>query len=347
MEIFHDMKKYHVKRTPDGIDRFNVPMKTDEEGMIGRECPNIECQPKYFKMSLTLPDQISEKIEDFSQIDVTCPYCGTIDNMQHFHTESQIEWIESMIFRDIAITFDNILKSSLKQIPPTPKGMFSISITCKPGHLPSVRHYVEEKLKRRVVCDDCGYNYAIYGMSFHCPLCGKGNLLQHLNRSADTIKVLLEEHERISQERGPEVGYHIVGNALEDVIGLFEGFLKYIYQYEIKRRLSTEEAASKIARIRANFQRLEGAEALFSQDLDVALFAECPQKDRTFLQEQFLKRHVLTHNLGLIDAKYIEKAEVYAKQGAEINIKPIDVLGALEIVVRIVTSATQCLRKPS
>jgi hypothetical protein len=263
--------------------------------------------------------------------------------MQRYHTQSQIEWIESMISRDIAIAFHNIVKSSFKTTPPTPKGMFSISITCKPGHLPSVRHYVEEKLKRSVVCDDCGYNYAVYGISFHCPLCGKGNLLQHLNRSANTIKVLLEEHERISQERGPEVGRHMVGNALEDVVGLFEGFLKHIYQYEIKRRLPTEEAASKIAKIRADFQRLEGAEALFSQDLGFALFAECPQKDRTFLQEQFLKRHVLTHNLGLIDAKYIQKAEVYEKQGAELDIKPIDVLGALEIVVRIVTSATQCL----
>ncbi|MGB8657038.1 MAG: hypothetical protein WCE90_04545 [Candidatus Zixiibacteriota bacterium] len=345
MEMFHDMKKYHDGRTPDGIDHFKLPMQADDENMIGRECPNTECQPKYFKMSLTLPEKISEKIENFSQIDVTCPYCGTIDNIQLFHTENQIAWIESMIFRDVAITFDDIIKSSLESISPTSKGMFSISIKYKPGNLPSVRHYVEEKLKRNVVCDDCGYNYAVYGISFLCPLCGKGNLLQHLNRSADTIKVLLEEHERISRERGPEVGRQMVGNALEDVVGLFEGFLKHIYQYEIKRRLPTEEAVNKIAKIRVNFQRIEGAEGLFSQDLSFALFGECPEEDRAFLQEKFLRRHVLTHNLGLIDAKYIEKAEVYEKQGAELEIIPTDVLKALKIVVRVVTSATQCLGK--
>lgn len=347
MDIFHDMKKYRIGRSTEGNDLFNVPLKADEDGMIGRECPNEDCQPKYFKMSLTIPDKISEKIEDLSQIDVTCPYCGTVDNMQHYHTKSQTEWIKSMMFRDVAKTFQNMLKSSFKPTPPTSKGMFSISITYKPGHLPSVRHYVEEKLKRTVVCDNCGYNYAVYGISFHCPLCGKGNLLQHLNRSADIIRVLLEEHERISQERGLEVGRQIVGNALEDVVGLFEAFLKYIYQYEIKHRLSGEEAEAKIAKIRVNFQRLEGAEALFFEDLGFALFAECNPEDRTFLQEQFLKRHVLTHNLGLIDRKYIEKAQAYEKQGAELDVRPIDVLRALGIVEGIVTTATRCLRKPS
>jgi len=347
MDIFHDMKKYRTGRSSEGNDLFNIPLKADEDGMIGRECPNEDCQPKYFKMSMTIPDEISKKIEDFSQIDLTCPYCGMVDNMQHYHTKSQIEWIKSMMFRDVAKTFQNMLKSSFKPMPRTSKGMFSISITYKPGHLPSVRHYVEEKLKQTVVCDDCGYNYAVYGISFHCPLCGNGNLIQHLNRSANIIRVLLEEHERVSQERGQEVGQQMVGNALEDVVGLFEAFLKHIYQYEIKRRFSKEDAEAKIMKIRVNFQRLEGAEALLSKDLGFTLFAECDQEDRNFLQEQFLKRHVLTHNLGLVDKKYIEKAQVYEKQGAELDIKSIDVTKALEIVVGVVNTASQCLGKPS
>lgn len=347
MDIFHDMKKYRTGRSPEGNDLFDVPLKADEDGMIGRECPNEDCQPKYFKMSMIILDEISKKIEDFSQMDVTCPYCGLVDNMQHYHTKSQIEWIKSMMFRDVAKTFQNMLKNSSKPMPSTSTGVFSISITYRPGHLPSVRHYVEKKLKRTVVCDNCSYNYSVYGISFHCPLCGKGNLIQHLNRSSDIIRVLLEEHEKISQERGQEVGQQMVGNALEDVVGLFEAFLKHIYQYEIKRRFTKEEAEAKITKIRVNFQRLDGAEVLFFKDLGFTLFAECNQEDRIFLQEQFLKRHVLTHNLGLVDKKYIEKARTYEKQGTELDIKPIDVSRALKIVVGIVTTASQCLGKPS
>lgn len=346
-DIFHDMNKYRTGRSPEGDDLFSIPLKADEDGMIGRECPNEDCQPKYFKISMTIPEKIYKEIKDFSQIDIVCPYCGTVDNMQNYHTESQIEWMKSMIFRDVAKTFQNMLKSSFKPSPQPSKNMFSISFAYKPGHLPSVRHYVEEKLKQTVVCDNCGYNYAVYGISFHCPLCGKGNLIQHLNRSSDIIRVLLEEHERISQERGQDVGWQMIGNALEDVVGLFEAFLKHIYKYEIRRRLSQEEAETKIKKIGVNFQRLEKAEALFYEDLDFKLFAKCDQEDRNFLQEQFLKRHVLTHNLGLVDKKYIEKAMVYEKQGVELEIKPIDVLKALEIVVGIIKNASQCLGKPT
>ena len=338
------MRKYETGRSPEGHHLFSVPLEADEDGMIGRECPNEECQPRYFKMSMTVPDKFYQEV-DFLEIDVTCPYCGMIDNMQHYHTRSQIEWIESMITRDIAKSLQNVLKSSFKQTAPISKGMFSINFTYKEGQLPSVRHYVEEKLKRAVVCDNCVYKYAVYGISFNCPICGEGNLLQHLNRSAEIIEVLLEEHGRIGQERGPEVGHHMVGNALEDVVGLFETFLKHIYMYEIKRRFPSEEVETRIRKMGGKFQRLEGAKLLFLEDLGVTLLAKCDRKDIAFLQDQFLRRHVLTHNLGLIDEKYIERAQTYKKQGEELDIEPSDVLRALEIVKGIIVDAMQCLQR--
>jgi len=340
MDIFHDMKKYRTGKTEDGKDSFSIPLEKDQDGMIGRECPNDECQPKYFKISTTIPDEMASKASEFSQIDLTCPYCGTSANMQQFHTESQMEWVKSMIFRDVSKTFQNMMGKAFRPTSSSPKGMFSISVSFKPGSLPSVRHYVEEELKRTVICDACSFNYAVYGISFHCPLCGEGNLLQHLNRSANIIRVLIEECERIAREKGADVGRQMIGNALEDVVSLFEAFLKQIYQYEIKKRFNKEDAESRITKIKTNFQRLEGAELFFSRDLALGLFAECSQENKLFLQEQFLKRHVITHNLGLIDVKYIEKARVYEKQGNELEITPADVLKALEIVETLITNAS-------
>jgi hypothetical protein len=129
------------------------------------------------------------------------------------------------------------------------------------------------------------------------------------------------------------------------VVGLFEGFLKHVYQYEVKRKYLKEEAEAKIKKIGTAFQRIEGAEELFSKDLGFELFAQFDEKDKSFLQDHFMKRHVLTHNLGLVDKKYIEKAQAYEKQGAELDVRPEEVTRALNIAVDIVSKAVAWLRK--
>lgn len=336
VNIYHDMKNYFVGKSPEGDDRFRVPLKADDDGLLGRECPNEECQPKYFKMSLIIPGGISKTIENFSQIDVTCPYCGTVDNMQSFHTESQVEWIKSIMFRNIKKTFQDNLRESFRSTSPKTKGMISSNLTFKPSPLHSVRHYVEEQLKNSIECDNCGYKYTVYGISFHCPLCGKGTLTQHLRQSADTIKILIKQSERISKEKGKEVGRQMINNALEDVVGLFEGYLKHIYIYKIKHRFPKEKIETMIKKIQTNFQRIEGAKKFLLRDLNVDLFANIEDKERSFLEEQFLKRHVITHNLGLVDKKYIERAMKYEKYGKKLVIKPADVLRAIDIVGIIV-----------
>lgn len=339
MNLYHEMNKYRRGKSEDGNDLFNVPLKADEDGMIGRECPSEYCQPQYFKISTNIPDDFPNIPEDFSQAILTCPYCGTADNMQQFHTQEQVEWIKSMITRDVFRTIDDIFKKSLGSIPSQSGGLFSIRVSYKSGQLPSVRHYVEEKLKKIVICDMCGFRHAVYGISFHCPLCGKGNLLQHMHTSAETIKVLIDEEERISRERGSIVGRQMLGNALEDVVSLHEGFLKAIYTYASRRQYPPDQADKMISKMHTNFQRLDGAEEFFIKDFKYELFAGLGDQDRQFLQGQFLKRHVLTHNLGLIDKRYLDQARAYERQGAELDIAPADVLKALSLVEGIIVSA--------
>jgi phage FluMu protein Com len=340
MSIFHEMKKYQTNESGNIVE-MSIPLKPNDDGMIGRECPNNNCGPKYFQIGLHIPEGFLQNDQDLSNIDITCPYCGTVNNMQKYHTEEHTKWIKSMIRRDVAISVQKMLEGSIKNFKPVSNSIVSINMSFKPGPLPNVRYYTEEKLKRKVSCDNCGFQYAVYGISFHCPFCGKGNLILHLNRNVEITRVLIEESTKLRSEHGSDVAQRMIGNALEDVVGIFEGFQKSIYLYGIHRNFSKDDADKKEERVHVSFQRLENAKKLFIDDLKYDIFSQISEEDRLFLEEQFLKRHVLTHNLGLVDEKYLEKAHNYLKQGSELEILPNDVSRFLEIVATIVEKTSQ------
>lgn len=349
MDIFHDMKKYRTGKTPEGHDEFSIPIRPDEDGMIGRECHNEECQPRYFKIFVSEKKEEKseeketeiEKKDDISQSDIICPYCGHKDNMQRFHTKEQFEWIKSMFERDVVRSIQDTFKRALR--PTRQRTGSFISIEVKPGRLPSIRHYVEERLKREVECNKCGQKYAVYGIAFHCPFCGGGNILIHFERSKQIILNLLNAGNIIREKGGDEAFHHHLGNCLEDVVSLFEGFHKSLYSKAVREKDSRVEAEKKISRIRTNFQRLSGAEKLFRKDLNIEIFAPLSDNEREFLEYFFLKRHVITHNLGLVDQKYLERARNLESQGKELEIPKSDIDRGLKLVDRIIREEVKLL----
>lgn len=165
MDLYHEMRKYRTGFDDEGNSRFSIPLEADEDGLLGRECPNDECATKYFKVSTEIPD-------------------------------------------------------AFRPMRRSRGGLFDISVEVKPGSLPAITRYVEEKRKEEVACGSCGYKYAVYGISLHCPLCGKGALREHLGRSCETVRILAREAEDIGAKYGKKVGEIILENAVEDVVSL-------------------------------------------------------------------------------------------------------------------------------
>jgi C4-type Zn-finger protein len=336
--LFRDMKKYQIGYNENGDPRFSVPLNADEDGLLGRECAGNACSLRYFKISVDEDDSRESPLDDAQ---MHCPYCGHTDNFQEFHTKDQIKHVESMMVRDVEQTMTDILNRSFRSLNNS-RGLIRITMKAT-ANLPPLHRYVEEKLKQTNTCPQCSQRYAVYGISFNCPFCGGGTISVHLRDSIQTVRVLALEAEEIGQKHGAPVHDKMLGNAYEDVVTTFEGFLRRIYVAGLRKTRTPAEVEELEAKVRNSFQRLDGAEELMRRDLSVKLFDGVDPTERDRLGVVFAKRHTLTHNLGLVDQKYREQAKAWEKPGQEVPLDANEVLWAIECLERLLTQAIAML----
>lgn len=341
MSIWHDLNRFKTGRTTDGHELFSIPLTPDKEGMVGRECPEPDCEPKYFKIYVGVKktNQAKKPKKQAIKEKLYCPYCGFKNHINLFPTRDQVEWIKSMIFRDVSKTFDNMLRKTIGSTNSRSRsGFFNVRLEYKSGRIPNIRNYAEKELQRVVDCDQCGKKYAVYGIAKFCPWCGMGNLKVHLKRSIEIIKSLLEFQDEIIKKKGKESGYHLLGNCLEDCVSLFEGFMKLIYKQFLEKKYDKLECSNKIAKIHNSFQNLSKTRKIFKKELDIEVFSNINKKEFDFMDFQFAKRHVITHNLSLVDKKFKTQVNTWQASGQDINLKAIDITQLLNLIGKVIES---------
>ena len=324
---WHDLAKYHQGQSPEGHDTFAVPIEPDDDGMIGRECPQEGCHPRYFKIVLS-SDSPSTTDQNESPTLLFCPYCGTETDIKDYFTKAQKEYIFSMIRRDVYRNIQDVFK-----------GVSSPTLTFKPSPLPSVRHYVEEKLQRITECDNCAGNYAVYGAATYCPFCGSGTIRQHLTRDTDIIVGFLDLRPELEAQKGNETGYYLLGNCLEDCVGLFEGFMKRLYSKALEKSVTEQQRQQKLKKVGNAFQNFSKAEKMLRAEFGVELFDNASASDRRFLELQFAKRHLITHNLSEVDERYLKQIQTGQDAGQQVELDDKEIRRVLILVGELLTNA--------
>ena len=336
---WHDLGKYHQGLSPEGHDTFAVPLEPDDDGMIGRECPQEGCHPRYFKIALG-SDSPSATDQNESTTPLFCPYCGTETDIKDYFTKAQKEYVFSMIKRDALRNIQDVFKGAFRtRRTPSSRDMFSITLTFKPSPLPSVRHYVEKKLQRITECDNCAGHYAVYGAATYCPFCGSGTIRQHLMRDTDIIVGFLDVRSELEAQKGSETGYCLLGNCLEDCVGLFEGFMKRLYSKALEKSVTEQQRQQKLKKVGNTFQNFSKAETMLRADFGVELFEKASPSDRRFLELQFAKRHVITHNLSEVDERYLKQIQTGQDAGQQVELDDEEIRKVLVLVGELLTNA--------
>lgn len=253
---------------------FSVTIKPDEDGYTGRECPTCE---KYFKIKFGtgLPDAS----------DCHCPYCNHVGPQNEFWTKQQIEYAKSVALNKIT----GQLISQMKQLErrPNPRAFISIGITVK-GNPTPIACYSESELEEHVTCSACTLEYTIYGAFGFCPDCGTHNSLQIASANLDLVLKTLT----LAQTALPEVAAKLIENALEDAVSCFDGF-------------GREHCASQPFKI--SFQSIDNAQQKLLREAGIDISSRLNTDQWKFVCDQFQKRHLLAHKMGVIDSEYISR----------------------------------------
>jgi len=265
-----------------------ISLQTDEEGLIGRECPKEECEG-YFKVKFGTGLLGKD-------LPCHCPYCGHSEGADHFWTKEQIEYARSIAINKVADALEKDMKSLEFDIKP--KGAFGIGMSLKyqRGTPVPIRYYREKALETKVICDACTLEYAVYGVFAFCPDCRKHNSLQILKKNIDLVRkqLILSSHQEDTDMRR-----YLVEDALENCISAFDGFARESCRVRIAKSTDSNRATN------ISFQNIAKAsgtiKVLYGFDLERLVKTE----EWKQIIIGFQKRHLIAHRSGVVDEQYI------------------------------------------
>jgi len=273
-----------------------------------------------------------------------CPYCHYEADPNDFATREQIRYAKDLVMREASKGIDGMLKESLGLGPSGRKklggGLISLELSYKPKPPRPVRMPAEDEVRRDVVCSHCTLDQTVFGLATWCADCGADIFLTHVDAELGVTRLMVDDIDRRKESLGNRVAAKDLENCLEDVVSTFEAAVKAIARRALaKRGNTTEQIEAELRKVGNAFQSVVRTR---EQLLRLFGFEPAPSPLWDRLTAAFEKRHPITHNLGVIDRRYLEKAQRAEREGREIRITVVEIaalLGDVSEAIRILYSA--------
>ena len=297
--------------------RISVPIPTDNDGFIGRECPQTECEG-YFKIEPGTGLQ-------GNSLPCHCPYCGHTDDHSNFRTKEQFKYAKSVAKRKIVTALHKDLKRFEFDYKPKDFGI-GVSMKVKPGRPTPIYTYREKHLETDVICANCTLRYSVYGIFAFCPDCGQHNSLQILCKNLDLVEKILDLS--INQEKA--IADKLIENALEDCVSAFDGFGRELCHIHAKKAKNP----SQVGKI--SFQNLEKTREKTREMFEIDLTAIATMGEWKEAITAFQKRHLIAHKSGVVDSDYLDKtSDTSAVVGRKICIQVEEVHSLVRFIRKL------------
>ena len=300
-----------------GGDRYqmNIAMPRDLDGRVARECPDDQCSPGYFKV--TPGTGITE-----GHVQAYCPYCRHPGEPNDFATQEQQRYAKDLVMREVQKNLNGVIKDAFGLGSNGRRkfggGLVSMEMSLKESPLPHVRRPFEDDVRRDVICPHCTLDQTVFGLAVWCADCGTDIFLSHIDAEIAVTRQMLGDVQRRGEALGKRVAAKDLENCLEDGVSIFEAAMRALVRRALKDKGGTgEEVERQLTKLGNAFQNIGRTRQQMAE-----LFAITVPEDDTWraLAVSFEKRHPITHNLGVVDRKYLERAKAAERHGREVRI---------------------------
>lgn len=322
---FPRLNRYRTGGTSNNM-KLSYPAPRTPNGRVYRLSPNEHAHPRHFVLGGVVADiEVTDalrarmKLEPRSKQTV-CPYSGTVAEDDAFihpdDVKAAVEMVKHDAAQDVQDAVAEMLKNAFKSSSSS-NSFIKVKTSVQRNAPKPKPRFARQDLMRELIFDHCGRDYCVFAIGLFCPDCGAPNLRLHFIRETELVSDQVSLAEEISVDK-EELAYRLLGNAHEDVLTAHEATLKAVYLH--RKSLA---GTSPLPKVGNDFQNVEKALKRF-EELGLNPFDGLTTDEMDALQLNIQKRHVIGHNLGVVDSKFAVHAGD-AKVGETVNLVGEDI----------------------
>lgn len=306
-----------------------VTIQSDEKGYFDRECPNEDC---LYNFKISLKDWEEKVSED----EVHCPLCGHIDTSDKWWTQGQLSQVQE-IAQSWALKYaQDELDKSFRKLTRSTRNSKYIKITYKPGKRITFKNNPigqREEWETEICCEKCGTHYSVIGSAYFCPCCGYNSAVNSFSDSLNSIEKMIDSLEEMKTmliakynvDTAETMSRNLLESTIGDIVSAFQKFASCKY----------DELSNRTSRVN-DFQIVAKGSNLFEQISGKGYDAWLSSSELDFLNMMFQRRHLLEHNNGIVDQRYLDKSnDTSYVLGQRIIVKVTDAYSLLKVIRKL------------
>lgn len=287
-----------------GQMEISIPVSSDDEGYFDKECPNQECLSK-FKVMTEDWDKILQNNTAF------CPFCRHEAPPRSWWTTEQIEHAKEMAIakarHEISREIGSILKGMASDFNRRQSRSSWIKMTMDvrgadrpaPIMLPAL---AAEAMRTKVMCGKCGCRYAVIGTAYFCPACGSSDPEGVFEAKIAKMRSLPQTIERLraslDQDEASDLANTLLEDAIKGGVTQFETVAKFLYGQTPQPKTLRQNIFQNLVDGSLEWRHATGKS--FDEFMSATEWGK--------LNLYFQRRHILGHNDGHVDEKYLNKS---------------------------------------